>query len=259
MKIKQRHIILVLIALLFPGCARSNHDTVYQVSTIDALVQGLYDGQISIRDLKSHGDFGLGTFHALDGEMVFLDGRVYQVRSDGVACLADDRTTVPFAAVTYFSPDRTLALPSVTNLAGLAGALDNALPTQNIFYAVRVDGKFSYVKTRSVPRQQKPYPPLVEVAKSQPTFEFNNVSGTIIGIRCPQFAKGLNVPAWHFHFITENRSAGGHLLDVRFEGSEVQAQIDPTSEYHLVLPDSPEFYNLNTAQDLQADVKKVEK
>jgi acetolactate decarboxylase len=149
-------------------------------------------------------------------------------------------------------------LPTTTNLAGLSTALDNALETPNIFYAVRIDGYFSYIKTRSVPRQEKPYPKLIDVAKKQPTFEFNNVRGTIIGLRCPQFVKGLNVPAWHFHFITEDRSAGGHLLEVRFDSSEVRAQIDPTSEFHLVLPDSPEFYRLNIGQDRQNELKRVE-
>jgi acetolactate decarboxylase len=258
MYIKQLSVLVLCISLFFTGCASTQRDTVYQVSTIDALLQGLYDGQTSIYTLKQHGDFGLGTFHALDGEMIVLDGDVYQVRADGVAYKADDRTTSPFAAVTFFTPSQTLALPTTTDLPGLGAALDNALPTQNIFYAVRIDGCFTYIKTRSVPKQEKPYPKLVEVAKNQPTFEFNNVKGTIIGLRCPQFVKGLNVPAWHFHFITEDRSAGGHLLEVRFDSSDVQAQIDPTSEFHLVLPDSPEFYQFNTNQDHQNELKRVE-
>ena len=257
-KINSTCLLFLAISLFLPGCCSTNRETVYQVSTIDALLQGLYDGQTTIYTLKRHGDFGLGTFHALDGEMIVLDGRVYQIRADGVAYLADDDDTSPFAAVTFFSADRTLALPTVTDLSGLVTALDNALDTPNIFYAVRVDGHFSYIKTRSVPKQQKPYSPLVEVAKNQPTFEFNNVRGTIIGLRCPRFVKGLNVPEWHFHFITKDRLAGGHLLEVRFEGSEVLAQIDRTSEFHLVLPNSPEFYHLDTDRDLQDELERVE-
>lgn len=256
--IKELVVVIVGVSFFLPGCASSRRDTVYQVSTIDALLQGDYDGHTSIADLQRHGDIGLGTFHALDGEMIVLDGEVYQVRADGVAYKTQGCASSPFAAVTFFNPDRTLVLPTTTNLAGLGTALDNALETPNIFYAVRIDGCFSYIKTRSVPKQEKPYPKLVEVAKNQPTFEFNNVRGTIIGLRCPPFVKGLNVPAWHFHFITEDRSAGGHLLDVRFDSSEVRAQIDPTSEFHLVLPDSPEFYRLSTDQDRQGELKRVE-
>jgi acetolactate decarboxylase len=52
--------------------------TVFQVSTSGALVAGVYDREVSVRTILAHGNFGLGTFAGLDGEMVIVDGRVYQ-------------------------------------------------------------------------------------------------------------------------------------------------------------------------------------
>jgi acetolactate decarboxylase len=56
--------------------------TLFQVSTSGALVQGVYGRAVSSTLLLNYGDFGLGTFHNLDAEMVILDGTIYQVRSD---------------------------------------------------------------------------------------------------------------------------------------------------------------------------------
>ena len=86
-------------------------------------------------------------------------------------------------------------------------------PPKTCFYAVMIQGEFSYVKTRSVPAQEKPYPPLAEVTKNQPTFEFTDVTGTMVGFRCPPYVTGINVPGYHLHFLTDDRTAGGHLLE----------------------------------------------
>ena len=165
--------------------------------------------------------------------------------------------TVPFAAVTFFTSDQTLPLNESLDLAGLEKFLDARLPTRNIFYAVRVDGHFKYVKTRSVPRQHKPYPPLADVAKHQPTFEFQDVEGTLVGLRCPAFVQGINVPAWHFHFLTRDKTAGGHVLGCTPDSAVVQ--IASVSEFHLALPQSPEFDRLPLPRQSMADLQKAEK
>lgn len=56
--------------------AYSSDDILYQVSTINALLEGIYDGDTSYGELKQHGDFGIGTFSGLDGGMIELDGTV---------------------------------------------------------------------------------------------------------------------------------------------------------------------------------------
>ena len=208
------------------------HHTLFQTSTIDALLDGNYDGDISFADLKAHGDFGLGTLDALDGEMISLDGDFYQIKSDGVAHTIDRRSRTPFAVVTFFEPNLSRTLGRM-DLAGLCALVDRIFDL-NVCCAVRVDGHFEYVRTRSVPRQRKPYPPLVEVVKNQPVFELYDVSGSLVGFRFPDYAQGLNVAGYHFHFITADRRSGGHVLECRLTEGEIQ--IDHDADLQIELP-----------------------
>ena len=209
------------------------HHTLFQTSTIDALLDGNYDGDISFGELEAHGDFGLGTFDALDGEMVALDGDYYQIRSDGRAYPVDEQTNTPFAVVTFFEPALSEMLRT-TNLAALCERVDGLSGDASVCCGVRVDGHFAYVRTRSVPRQRRPYPPLVEVVKNQPVFELRDVSGSLVGFRFPDYAQGLNVAGYHFHFITADRSAGGHVLECRLTKGELR--IDREADLRVELP-----------------------
>jgi acetolactate decarboxylase len=211
------------------------HHTLFQTSTIDALLNGNYEGDVSFAELAAYGDFGLGTFDALDGEMVALDGAFYQVRSDGRAYEVDERMKTPFAVVTFFEPREIHNLAAPTSFAALRTHLDETVAADaTTCHAVRVDGYFSYVKARSVPRQRKPYPPLVEAVKHQPIFEFHDVRGSLVGFRFPDYVGGLNVSGYHLHFITEDRGAGGHLLECEITRGELR--VDHESDLNLELP-----------------------
>ena len=121
-----------------------------------------------------------------------------------------------------------------------------------------MDGVFSRLKTRSVPRQKKPYPRLVEVARKQPTFEFRNVKGTIVGFRCPAFVKGINVPGYHLHFITEDRTGGGHVLDFKLIKGEIGVDITPN--FYLMLPAGEGvFEDLDLTVDREKELRKAER
>jgi acetolactate decarboxylase len=239
------------------GTHGNDSDVLYQISTIDALLQGVYDGVLPVAELETHGDFGIGTFDGLEGEMIALDGNCYQVKTDGVAYPVSGEVTTPFATVTHFEADENFRFEEPANLTEIEDFLDYNLPSKNLFYAVRVDGNFSYVKARSVPRQEKPYPKLADVVSTQSVFEFENVSGTLVGFRTPEYVNGVNVPGYHLHFITADRRAGGHVLDLRMENGD--AAIDITSAFYMELPNSSEFYNVELGQDLQTDMEKVEK
>ena len=170
-----------------------DEDVLFQVSTIDALMLGVYDGTLSFEELEKHGGFGIGTFDHLDGEMIGLDGEYYQVKADGVAYPVAGNMTTPFAAVTFFDADDTISIEDAENYTQFGEYLDERLPTKNVFYAIRIDGTFPYMKTRSVPRQEKPYPLLAEVAVDQTISEFHDVNGTIVGFWSPEFVKGINI------------------------------------------------------------------
>lgn len=249
---------LLIMALALVPCAEcADDDVLFQVSTIDALLQGVFDGFFTFEDLKAHGDFGIGTFDSLEGEMIALDGDYYQIKADGVAYPVQGSMTSPFSTVTYFQADQTIAIQNASNFTMLSSRLDEQLPSRNAFYAFRIDGTFPYIKTRSVPRQEKPYPRLADAVKNQSVFEFSNVTGSIVGIWAPEFSKGLNVPGYHFHFITADRKAGGHILDLKVD--EAAAKVDITSGFAMQLPESGDFYNVDLTQDLQSELGKIEK
>ena len=232
-------------------------DTLYQVSTIDALLQGVYDGVLPFENLESQGDFGIGTVDKLDGEMLALKGNYYQIKSDGIAYPISEDMTTPFATVTFFEADKSFELQGPVNLTEFEQKLDSDLPSENLFYAIKVEGNFSYLKARSVPKQEKPYPKLAQAVLNQSIFEFKNVNGTLVGFKTPEFAKGVNVPGYHIHFITENKSAGGHVLDFELENGNIS--FDTTNNFFLKLPTSGDFTKINLGEDLEGEMKTVEK
>ncbi len=250
-------LLFVIILLLPLGCSHTpeNRDVLFQISTIDALLGGAYDGKLTYGELREYGDFGIGTFNGLDGEMIETGGKFYQVRSDGVAYPVADSMKTPFAVVTFFDPDESISLNEEMNYDQFKRYLDDLLPTQNIFYAIEMKGTFRYVKARSVPKQNRPYPPLVEVTKSQPIFEFHDITGTMVGFRCPDYVKGINASGYHLHFLTEDGKAGGHLLELQTR--DVDIDIDYTSQFHMMLPEG-DFAGMDLTKDRQMELEKVE-
>ncbi len=244
-----------LFFLTFPARAQ---DTVMQVSTIDALVAGLYDGTMSCDRLLQYGDLGIGTFDRLEGEMVVLDGTVYQVKVDGKVYTPDEKITTPFAAVCRFGADDTIELKKGLKFKELEEAIDASLPNKNLFYAVKITGTFSYMKTRSVPAQSKPYPPLAEVTKGQAVFEMNNIAGTIVGFRCPPYVQGINVPGYHLHFISDDRARGGHILGLEIDTGI--CHVDRSNRFLLVLPTEGEaFQKVDLSKDRSKELYQIEK
>jgi acetolactate decarboxylase len=236
--------------------AAPQKDVLWQVSTINALMQGVYDGDVSVAQVKKEGTLGVGTFESLDGEMVVLDGQVYQVPVNGKAVVADDGIKVPFAAVTPFESDQQSRLHNIKNYAQLTAELDKMRPNKNMFYAFKITGTFKYIKTRSVPKQNEPYPPLAEVTKKQAVFEFRDIEGTLVGIWCPDFVQGVNVPGYHIHFLTGDKKAGGHVLDCAVK--EAVVDMDITTGLDIVLPQNKHFAQTELNSIQEKDIKKVE-
>jgi acetolactate decarboxylase len=215
---------LLVMTVVLAGCggpARSGRDTLYQVSTLDELKAGDYDGRVPVQELRRHGDLGLGTFHGLDGEMVVVDGRCYQVRADGHAYATSGRLKTPFAAVTWFERDFVADCTSALTMAELKELMDSMLVEDDVIHAVRIDGVFDFVKARSVYEQDRPYPPLAKAIHGQEVYTLDSVRGTLIGFRCPDPLRGVNAAGYHLHFINAARTRGGHVLDCRLQKGTV--------------------------------------
>lgn len=229
---------------------------IYFCAPVNALIEGLYQEKIPFAEIKKHGDFGLGTFDHLDGEMIMLDGTVYQITADGcVAEVADDALT-PFSSVTFFQPlshdqrERECSYPEFLDW------LLSLLPSPNIFYAIRVEGSFAQVKVRSVPRQEN-YRPLVEVAQDQTVFHYSGIAGTLVGFYTPAFMGSVSVPGMHLHFLSEDLRVGGHLLECRPGKIRVGIQFINTLE--LGLPISLDYLTCDFQREVEKDLEKVER
>jgi acetolactate decarboxylase len=218
---------------ILPGHLQArDRDLLYQVSTYASLSGGGYDPVESVGTLMANGDLGLGTFEGLDGEMVVVDGTCYQVKDDGTARPADTSLGVPFAAVTFFSPDITIPDVVAGNFTELTVMVNRSIPDHDLFYGIRITGTFPYVRVRSVPAQSRPYPPLADALSHQTIYEFRNVTGTAVGFYTPASASGLNAAGFHLHFITADRTRGGHILDIAT--GEITVELDPTPRYMVI-------------------------
>lgn len=229
----------------------------YQSSTMAALLDGVYDGDVTIAEILRHGDFGLGTFNHLDGEMVILDGVCYRLRADGTATRAAQDDLTPFAAVTRFHTDIEIAIRARTNRADVIAAIDHKLASANLLYAIKVAGRFAELHTRTVMAQQQPYPPLTKATEDQAETRITDATGTLVGFRTPDFEQGISVAGYHLHFLNSDRTGGGHVLD--FEIEHGQIAVSGASQLHLSLPTSGAFLDAQLAgDDLHEQIKKAE-
>ena len=235
MKIRTPLLPLLFLLSVLMGCTCLQGQTknaIFQVSTIVSLLAADYDGKITMPDLKKRGNFGIGTFDGLDGEMVAVDGKFYHVKENGVSNPAEDSMRTPFAFVTFFEADKTSSLEKSMNYKELEQYLSGSLPNKKIFYAIKISGDFNFIKVRSGPKQTKPYPPFGETQKQQKVFEFRDLPGVMVGFLVPNLGY-VNPPGYHFHFLSEDRKRGGHLLDCEIRKAKIE--IDPISNFNLFL------------------------
>jgi acetolactate decarboxylase len=229
--------------------------TLFQVSTSAALVEGLYQGAVQVSRLLRHGDFGLGTFIDLDGEMVVLDGVCYQVSSTGAVATVEGDRLIPYAVVTRFNAEFSKQIDPLDGYSKLVSVCDELRDSDNVFYAFRVEGQFSFVKTRvmkAVPEGTG----LRTAASGQKEFAFKEVQGTLVGLWSPGFAGSFSVPGYHFHFLSSDRNKGGHVLECQALGVAVAGCA--MNEMHVSLPETEGFLKADLTRDPQADLMKAE-
>jgi acetolactate decarboxylase len=276
---KKRLLSMALAAAVLTGCAGDStdttqpsdvpappaqevdreRDTLCQISLLQGLLSGDFQGSISIGELKTYGDMGIGTFDGVDGELIMLDGVVYQAKGDGTVAQPDDSLTIPFANVTFFEPDEQVTYTDVESFEALTELLDGEVERlgENRFYMVRIDGTFTEMHARSEYAQEEPYRTLVEaLAEDQTYFDYEDVEGTVVALYCPVYMSELNNAGWHLHFISADRTQGGHVLDLASD--ELTVTIDCTDSFEMLLPDSEYFVNADFSLDRSEDVRRAE-
>lgn len=253
----KKFLLLCFIGLIsFTYAATENN--LYQVATLSALAKGVYDGDYTYAKLKKHGDFGLGTFDYLDGEMVAFNGKFYQMEADGTIRLVRNKDTTPFAEVCYFSPTiKNISVANIKSFKELTNFIESQLTAKNSPYAIRIKGAFPYLKLRAVLKQDKIGVPLVVAAKNQKVFVFHNVKGYLVGYWFPQYLSGIAVAGFHFHFISDDYKHGGHVLDLELaNGTMDMMQVDNVTMY---IPNTKSFASADlNDKNLAHDINQAE-
>ncbi|QDH14657.1 acetolactate decarboxylase [Oecophyllibacter saccharovorans] len=206
----------------------------FQTSTMAALLDAVYDGDMTVKELLTHGNFGLGTFNGLDGEMIVEDGIAHQFRADGLASDASGNLKTPFACVTWFEPEKTVTIDGPCTREEFEHRVNELIDNPNLFAGIRFTGHFNKVETRTVFCQHKPYPPLLEVVANQPTFTMTDMNGVMLGFRTPPYMQGINVAGFHLHFLSENQKHGGHVTEYLLGAGKLE--VARISELDLSLP-----------------------
>jgi acetolactate decarboxylase len=230
--------------------------TLFQVSTSGALVAGLYSGAISARVLLQHGNFGLGTFENLDGEMVVLDGHVFRVQGTGKVSEAAADDAAPFAVVTNFDPGVDVEIAPADSLDAVIRCCDKYRESNNVFHAFRLDGEFHHVRARAVSPPIGGHGRLIDAAKAQAEFEFNDIKGTLVGLWSPGFSSAFAIPGYHFHFISDDRQHGGHLLSCSTGSLRLRCEL--LTDFRLALPECESFLKADLSKNTAGELAYAE-
>lgn len=261
----KKHLISAVLAGVFTICAsdayaeQADRESIVQVALLQSLAQGYFGGTITSGELRAHGDTGIGTFEGLNGEMIVLDGKVYQALGDGTVFTAPDKTPIPYATVTFFEEDIPVKLTDIKDKKAFESALNAAVQKEgcNSFYMVKLSTEFESVLFRSEYGSKEPYPTLVEALNGKQTeFTEKNIKGTLVGLYCPSYMGDLNSVGWHFHFLSEDKKKGGHILELSVK--DATAYLDKTDKFTMILHNDKKFHELNLAKDMAEDIRSAE-
>jgi acetolactate decarboxylase len=220
------------------GASAADH-AIIQSSTIAAIMDRKYDGDVTINELLSGGDLGLGTLNGLDGELIIVDGEAWQAPAEGPVRRVGDDEQTPFAVATRFITDEIVEIERPLDYPELLTLLESHAPADSGCDAVRIDGTFPALHLRTVYRQEKPYPPFADVTANQVEWRYEDLRGTLVGFRFPHAASTVEMAGHHLHFISDDRTKAGHVLDC--SAGPATLRIEAVGEMRLELPPGVEL------------------
>ncbi|MRX41360.1 acetolactate decarboxylase [Flavobacterium sp. LC2016-23] len=229
---------------------------VFHYSVMDALRNGVYKGDITVKELKNKGNFGLGTYNFLDGEMVVLDGVFYRIPSDGKVTKAEPEREVPFACLAVFSADNQYEMSGIATIEALQNEIRNRLPSSNKPYALRIECSFDSIVVGSAAKlEAKDTTGLAELMKTRPLYQKEHISGTMVGFYTPPSFSAVDLSPFHFHFIAVDKTFGGHFISGVLAAAKIKISIDEKSGYEIVLPKQNKTFDKPWPQ--QSAIKSV--
>ncbi|MDW5288120.1 acetolactate decarboxylase [Formosa sp. PL04] len=227
----------------------------YHYSIWEAFVNKIYDGTLTASELKQKGDIGLGSYNALNGELVMLDGILYEALGDGTVIVAEDNAKIAYANSVFYNEDKSFKLENTVNYDSLRKQLNEKINSKNYFYAFKIHGTFETLKLGGVPKQEKPYTQGLDVLiPNRPVFDKENITGTMVGFFCPEFIGKINVAGYHLHFVSDDKKSAGHVMEFS-NASNLTGGFDEISKYQFDLPETPEYDAVNLEKSFQYNKK----
>ncbi|MEN8221995.1 MAG: acetolactate decarboxylase [Acidobacteriota bacterium] len=252
---------LLLIVLLLSAVmiSAAGDKVVTQASTVNAVLKGMYDGTITFGDLKKYGDFGIGYFDKMGGEALAVDGIFYRIKSDGLTEVIKDVDKTPFFTVTKFESDTDNFTNRKFDLKGLKDYLLGMMPRKKSFYAIKITGIFDNLNARTFLRQGKPYPDVDQVLETQTEANFTNTEGILIGFYTPEFLEGIAVPGFHFHYLSKDKTRGGHVISLNV--NSITIEFFEISRFQILFPDNADYQSadLGITKKIRKELQKFEK
>ena len=260
---KNLNILLLFSIFILVSCQKENrqpettqaqlsNDTFFHYSIWWAFVNKVFDADLSVAEVKKRGDVGLGSFNLLDGEMVMVDGIPYRIRQNGEVSVGADTDTLVYANAAFFNKDFSFKIGQTgINLDTMKSLMTKQFPSPNFFYVIIIKGTYNKIKLGGLHKQTKPFTEGLDVLiPNRPVFEATNISGTMVGFYCPEFIGNINVKGFHFHFISDDKKYGGHVMEFESAG-ELSVELDKKADYHFYLPDNEDFANVGFDKEFQ--------
>ncbi|MFW0735629.1 acetolactate decarboxylase [Flavobacterium sp. T12S277] len=216
----------------------------FHYSVMDALRNGVYTGELTIGELAKKGNFGLGTYNYLDGEMIVLDGIFYRVDASGLIGVAANSREIPFGSVAFFKADTTFELANIKDIEELQNEVIKRLPSVNKPYAVRIECEFENITVGGARRlDENETTGLAELMKTRPLYPKEHISGTMVGFYNPPYFSAIDLSPFHFHFISRDRKYGGHLMSGKLTTATIKVSIDEKPGCEIILPQQSKVFN----------------
>lgn len=249
--------------VLFSGCQKepakkaekADSDVFYHYSIWEAFVNKIYDGTLKASELKEKGDIGLGSYNALDGELIMLDGVLYEDLGDGHVIVVNDSTKIAYANAAFYNEDKSFILENTPSYDALRGQLNQQIGSKYFFYVFKNLGTFNKLKLGGAPKQEGPYTEGLDVLiPNRPKWNKENITGTKVGFFCPELIGQINVAGYHLHFVSDDKKAAGHVMEF-IDASNLTGGFRKISKYQFDLPDTKEYEDVNLEKTFQSNKK----
>ncbi|MFC3928137.1 acetolactate decarboxylase [Streptococcus caprae] len=232
----------------------------FQYNTLGALMAGLFGGSMTIGELLTHGDMGIGTLDSIDGELIVLDGKAYQAKGSGdqpeVVEVSDD-VTVPYAAVIFHQAEVIFRQRFEMTDHELEKRIESYYDGENLFRSIKIHGEFARMRVRMIPKTTSDKT-FAEVATHQPEYTIDNVTGTIVGIWTPEIFHGVSVAGYHLHFISDDHTFGGHVMDYVIKHGQVEVGAVDQLDQRFPVQDRQYLFAKFNSEQVKKDIEKSE-